>query len=315
MASKQNRKNKLATLVRLPWWGSMAVGILAFVILVWLVPGLLDSLSPSRRADASPGPLVYFAQALGWAMLLLFGAIGLAALMRAKQIARYRRRAGRVKASAEAPRTSFGPNSVLEPTILLKTAKYLPVPDRPQPEFHAWSLEALRALEWKRFELLTAKYYEAVGFKSETIRAGAEGGVDIKLFKIDPDKPLAVVQCKAWNAHSIGVKEIRELDEAMALEHVRRGIYVTTGIYTTEAQNFGASHPIQLLDGEAFLHKILDLPLQQRDALFHFAYSGDFTTPTCATCGSKMVRRAGRNGPFWGCENYPDCKSRVPIMR
>jgi restriction system protein len=111
------------------------------------------------------------------------------------------------------------------------------------------------------------------------------------------------------------VKEIRELAEAMELENVRRGIYVTTGIYTTEAQNFGASQPIQLLDGETFLNKILELPLPKKDELFHFAYSGDFTTPTCAHCGIKMVRRAGRNGPFWGCENYPDCKSRVPIMR
>lgn len=47
-------------------------------------------------------------------------------------------------------------------------------------------LEALRSLEWKRFELLCARYYEAVGFKMEILDAGQDGGIDIKLFKIDP---------------------------------------------------------------------------------------------------------------------------------
>ena len=29
----------------------------------------------------------------------------------------------------------------------------------------------------------------------------------------------------------------------------------------------------------------------------------------CPKCGSKMVLRNGKNGAFWGCANYPDCKA------
>ena len=29
----------------------------------------------------------------------------------------------------------------------------------------------------------------------------------------------------------------------------------------------------------------------------------------CPKCGAKMVLRNGKNGPFWGCGNYPTCRT------
>lgn len=48
-----------------------------------------------------------------------------------------------------------------------------PLPVSSDP-FHCWVLQALRTLEWKRFERLCAKYYEVVGLQSETLRCGEE---------------------------------------------------------------------------------------------------------------------------------------------
>lgn len=31
-------------------------------------------------------------------------------------------------------------------------------------------------------------------------------------------------------------------------------------------------------------------------------------TPTCPLCSSPMRKRIGKNGPFWSCSKYPDCK-------
>ena len=28
----------------------------------------------------------------------------------------------------------------------------------------------------------------------------------------------------------------------------------------------------------------------------------------CPRCGAPMFLRKGKNGAFWGCSNYPDCK-------
>ena len=33
----------------------------------------------------------------------------------------------------------------------------------------------------------------------------------------------------------------------------------------------------------------------------------------CPKCGAEMKQRNGKNGPFWGCSNYPDCKGIVNI--
>ncbi|ENR6416701.1 topoisomerase DNA-binding C4 zinc finger domain-containing protein, partial [Salmonella enterica] len=34
-------------------------------------------------------------------------------------------------------------------------------------------------------------------------------------------------------------------------------------------------------------------------------------SPPCPVCGGKTSRRQGKNGAFWGCLNYPDCKGIV----
>ena len=35
--------------------------------------------------------------------------------------------------------------------------------------------------------------------------------------------------------------------------------------------------------------------------------------PACPLCGSAMRQRQGRNGAFWSCSRYPDCKGTLPI--
>jgi restriction system protein len=179
-----------------------------------------------------------------------------------------------------------------------------------QPEESgAWTLATLRALEWKRFELLCAQYYEAAGFRCETVRCGSDGGIDMKLFKDDLKAPLAVVHCKSWNVYSLGVRELRELLALMTHEKTSRGVFITTSSFTKDALTFAADHPIQLLDGESFLRKILALPKETQDAMLKLALQGDYKTPTCPSCGTRMVKRSSEQGPFWGCLNSPRCKN------
>lgn len=310
MARKRKGGHVLVMLVGLPWWCSLVVGAVAFAVLRWLVPAwLLHSPLLSGLVTAS--------RACAWLALLLFAATGFVALLRATVLKRYRRRADKLEGKggdrSEPPLHSArliapGTSAMSAPAPTAEDAALAA-----QPHFHGWSLEALRALEWKRFEMLAARYYAALGFRTETVAAGPDGGIDVKLYKADPHKPLALVQCKAWNVNAVGVKELRELLGVMAHERVHRGVFITSGVYTREASNFGEANPIQMLDGPAFLKKLLDLPAHEREALFHFAFEGDFSTPTCASCGIRMVRREGGRGPFWGCRNYPACGSRFPM--
>lgn len=312
MGRRRRKEGVVEALMVLPWWIGVGLGIVAFIALRWIVPPALPPLVKSLA------PLL---QTFSWLALALFGIPGLISLVRGKT------KAGtviacdtpRARAKAFSGAAHDSPDPRPSPSSSLQTSSPSQVKARDlatelqQKALDSWSVTALRELEWKRFELLCAKYYEAVGFKSETIRCGADGGIDIKLYRIDPTQPLAVVQCKAWNS-AVGVKEVRELLGVMAHEKVGRGVFITTSSFTKDAQSFGQTNPIQLLDGSAFVGKMQELPKEKQDALLKFAFEGDFKTPTCASCGVKMVRREGKGGSlFWGCRNYPKCRNKIQI--
>lgn len=180
----------------------------------------------------------------------------------------------------------------------------------PSPKPTEWSIELLRQIEWKRFEELTAAYFREKTFRTETLRAGADGGIDVKLFIKDKTEPFAIVQCKAWNSQKVGVKPVRELLGVMAHEKVAKGIFATTGDYTQEAIAFAKENPLNLITGEMLLKGILALPDDAKARLLNVATDGDYTTPSCPSCGIKMVRRSSDRGAFWGCSNFPRCKQK-----
>lgn len=184
-------------------------------------------------------------------------------------------------------------------------------------EVRAWSLELLRALEWRRFEILCRAYFEKRGFRSKTTRFGADGGVDIHVYEEGTDTPI-LVQCKAWNTYRVGIKPVRELLGVMTIENVRKGVLITTGRFTSEARDLAAQvKGLALIDGEDFLQRIYSLNAEDRGDLLRLATEGDFTTPTCPSCGIKMMLRESRKdgSPFWGCSNYPRCKQTFSIKR
>lgn len=172
-----------------------------------------------------------------------------------------------------------------------------------------WSMDLLRALEWKRFEIVCAGYFEAIGFRARRARAGADGGVDIHLYAADATKPSVVVQCKAWNKYNVGVKPVRELLGVMTQYGIAEGIFVTTGRYTHEA-HASPKPGVRLWDGDQLLGQILKLPEDKKASLLALATQGDYTTPTCPSCDIKMIGRTNKKygDSFWGCRNYPRCR-------
>jgi restriction system protein len=305
MARRRREEDLADVLVALPWQVSACLAFGGYVAMSWLLPSLFAH-NPFLVGLAS------VSRSLAWLSLAGFGFLSVVAYIRGRTASEARpTRPSHAFGNRVAQKADATPSRV-EPTIRQSISGF----GNSEPvlkEFSTWSLEALRAMEWKRFELLCAGYYEAKGFQSKTLRCGADGGIDVKLFRVDPDKPIAVVQCKAWNVYSVGVKEIRELLGVMAHEKVDRGVFITTATYTQDALSFGAANPIHLIDGAAFVTKLRDLSPQHQDALLEMALQGDYKTPTCPSCGIKMIKRDGKRGPFFGCENFPRCKTTSKI--
>lgn len=91
--------------------------------------------------------------------------------------------------------------------------------------------------------------------------------------------------------------------------------YASTSQYTPDAQAFAKANSINALDGAGLLKLIAKRTPEQQQALLAVAFEGDYGRPTCASCGVKLVERTQSKGrtKFWGCSNYPRCKSRLPM--
>lgn len=192
-----------------------------------------------------------------------------------------------------------------------------PVFDVPQTHQPAtrWSPAVFAAIEWRRFEAVCETLFAQAGFQTRSQSHGADGGVDIWLHSANAQGPVAVVQCKHWQGKAVGGKEIREFFGVMASHQLKRGTCATTSTYTADAQQFAKDNGISALDGPALLALIAKRTPEQQQALLAVAHEGEYWRPTCASCGIKLMERTPAKGgaAFWGCSNYPSCKSRLPM--
>lgn len=178
-----------------------------------------------------------------------------------------------------------------------------------------WSAAVFDAIEWRRFEAVCEALFAQAGFETRTQSHGADGGVDVWLHSRNASGPVSVVQCKHWRGKQVGVKEMREFFGVMASHGVKRGTYATSSTFTAEATAFAKGNGIHLLDGAGLLGLIRQRSPEQQQALLAVAFEGDYARPTCASCGVKMAERQPKSGglPFWGCKNYPRCRSTLPM--
>lgn len=295
---------------RLPWWSSVLLAAVSFALLHLLAT--IERAGPTPR-DMMAKTLWLVAGNAGQLLVPLVFLVA-AAISGFRQIQRSRSR----NSNADAPQRPTGaqtpnrPSREIPDDDLYDTWKDAPKtePSRPLVDTSRWSMDLLKALEWKRFELLCAGYFETLGFKAKVAREGADGGIDIHLYPEGSDAPGIVVQCKAWNAYQVGVKPVRELLGVMTAARIAEGAFVTTSDYTDEARQFAEGNNLQLIDGEDFLRKIAATSPERQATLLQLATAGDFTTPTCPSCGIKMVERVAQKigERFWGCARFPSCR-------
>ena len=303
---RKNEEPLLEVLFTAPWWISIVIGVLVFVVMKWIVPAIWGS-SPTLK------PITTLMSGLAWLFSGIFLFVGALSFARQKVAAS---RSLDSKPAAWNPRVIDGGRSEAKPGF--------PDADQPVPRQWSrsaaasappteWTIDLLRDLEWKRFEDVCQKFYETKGIKSETTPLGPDGGIDIRLYQDDTGKASAIVQCKAWGDKDVGVKPVRELLGVMASEQIPKAFFMAAGGFTDDAKTFAAGNKITLVTGDMLVSMIKRLPDADKQALLAFATEGDYHTPTCPSCGTKMRRVPGTGGrrDFWGCVSYPRCKQKL----
>jgi len=282
------------------WKVSAVLAILFGTGAFFLVPLLQTASNPYLKIVAIA------AQPIGLILAGVFGLIGIF-----KVATRTKRNAK--PAAGMAPSGNLAAIKAMERTWKPPEIGRAVAPLHERPD--TWTLAFLQSIEWKRFEELATAYYEEKGIRAEATPLGADGGIDIKLFQADTNTPTSIVQCKAWSTKPVGVKEMREFYGVMNHEKIGKGFYMTSGSFTPQAMAFAKESGITPITGEMLLMMLERLPEASSRKLLMLAAAGDYTTPTCPTCGVKMSKRSGRRGEFWGCKNFPRCRQRLYIKK
>lgn len=185
--------------------------------------------------------------------------------------------------------------------------------------------DVLDGMSWREFESLVGEAFRLREYQvMETGGGGADGGVDLVLTK-GGEKFL--VQCKQWKAYRVSVEIVRELYGVMAAQGAAGGFVVTSGRFTEDAVAFASGRNVKLVEGPELLGWIRQVqgvtrpdPRRTADAKpVPNVYSKADSAPKCPVCSAPMLRRTARRGAnagsaFWGCSNYPTCRSTRQLV-
>ena len=274
----QREERILDMLVAGPWWLCVALSATAFILLRYIAPAFIPAGPATNSYYALKGILGGIRSAAPLVALVLLMAAPVAAIRQWRE------------------------------GCLLDTQN---------------DLTSIRALPWRQFETLVTEVYRRQGYAVQgNIGDGPDGGVDLTLEK---NGNLVLVQCKQWNAFKVGVNVVRETYGVMTARHAHGAIVITSGLFTQEAKIFAAGKPIDLIEGRhlaGLIRSVPPIPSSLPDSrpakpasVSAPAHSGQ---KSCPQCGQPMVRRTAQRGPqgrqrFWGCSQFPRCRTTLPF--
>jgi len=86
---------------------------------------------------------------------------------------------------------------------------------------------------------------------------------------------------------------------------------ISSGKFTEEAANFVKGKPLELINGTQLQKIITEIQKGQTRT------DQETNENLCPMCGAKMVLRMAKKGQnvgdkFWGCSNFPKCRTTKP---
>jgi len=125
-------------------------------------------------------------------------------------------------------------------------------------------LDQLKAASLAFFERIVVELLVAMGYggsrhDAETVPRGPDGGIDgiIKEDRLGLD--FIYVKAKRWDA-TVGRPEIQKFAGALQERHARKGLFITTSDFSSDAQRFAEriDSKIILIDGHRLVELMID---------------------------------------------------------
>lgn len=115
-------------------------------------------------------------------------------------------------------------------------------------------IDALLELTPREFETYIGELFSHLGYTVEVTQYSNDKGIDIIMYK---DDIKYGVQCKRYKG-TVGSPEIQTFIGALSHANADKGFFVTTGVFSFEAEKMAMQHPIQLVNRIDLSKMILD---------------------------------------------------------
>ena len=156
------------------------------------------------------------------------------------------------------------------------------------------------------FERELGGLFRTMGYGVSRTPTSGDQGVDLVLRK---NGVTTVVQCKA-HKNGVGPAVVRELYGSMTALRADNAILACTGGFTKGVHKFVEGKPIRLLDASAIARMAEGVAMDEiaEGVAMDEISQETRSQPKCPNCRRQMVLRSGRNGEFWGCSAFPNCR-------
>lgn len=177
-------------------------------------------------------------------------------------------------------------------------------------------LGELEPMNGEQFEELLQAKFRAQGYRVTLTPNGADFGADLLL---ERGGTKTAVQAKHWRTRKVGVRAVQEIAAAKAHYRADKAAVIASGDYTDQAIQLARSNGIELWDRARLTRELMDGTNASESTpatVANVQPKGEpqsATSPSCPRCGSPMVRRRGRHGPFLGCSEYPGCRGALAV--
>ncbi len=160
-------------------------------------------------------------------------------------------------------------------------------------------LDDLKRMHEKDFEYLVADLFSKMGYQTNVVGGSRDGGIDVVAKKNGLEH---YIQCKRYNG-SVGVSQVRDFLGAIVSKRTEgKSFFVTTGIFSLEAEKFAQDKPIELIDGQKLINMVKNkgIKIEKQEIKEE--------EKKCPECDGVLLKKSGKHGFFLGCSNFPKCR-------
>lgn len=206
---RRNQSSFFEEIVKAPWWISAILSVVSYLGLRFLMPSILENSASIFIRDVAKA-----GPSMANFVFMFFVITGIASAI---------------------------------VSVIMRRKEDINAGHRKELYEQQKSLPDINALKWQEFEEFIGEAYRRQGYQVEEKGGNQpDGGIDLILRK---KGEMVLVQCKHWETEQVGVNIVRELYGVVAAEGATKGIVVTTGYFTRDAEMFAHGKPLLLIRG------------------------------------------------------------------